>query len=269
METESTFKIFEILAILGALAWLPQLIVFINKKITIPKLTIITDKDLEIGYTTLGPIFNLQIAFLAEKKRALIRKVEIEMTHENNETHKFTWDWFEEILYEVSIPQSGLIPTRKNQKAIAINVNPDSLVEKKIGFQQNAFKEKQNRLVQLTTEEFLNIINAGNDSNIIRTRNTFNNLRDYYKNGFNWKIGKYNAKINAILSGNQIFTTNVDFQLTNRDIKTLERNIEIAQNLVDIEYGADIKVKQNWLWVNTKKLLPTKSKPNILSQKNM
>jgi hypothetical protein len=68
METESTFGIFQILAILGALAWLPQLIIFISKWLTKPKLTIITDKDLEIGYTTFGPIFNFQIAFLAEKK---------------------------------------------------------------------------------------------------------------------------------------------------------------------------------------------------------
>lgn len=257
METESTFGIFEILAILGALAWLPQLIIYINKRLVKPKLTIITDKDFEIGYTTLGPIFNLQIAFLAETKRALIRKVEIEMTHENNETQKFTWDWFEEILYEVSIPQSGLIPTRKNQKAIAINVDPASLVEKKIGFQQNTFKAEQNRLVQLTTEEFLNIYNAGDDVNQIRTRNTFNNLKDYYKNGFNWKIGKYSAKIKATLSDNQIFTSIVDFQLTNLDIKTIERNIEIAQKLVDKEYGAEIEVEQNWFWVNTKKLMPT------------
>jgi hypothetical protein len=250
METESTFGIFQILAILGALAWLPQLIIFISKWLTKPKLTIITDKDLEIGYTTFGPIFNFQIAFLAEKKRVLIRKVEIEMTHENNETHNFTWDWFEEILYEVNIPQSGLIPTRKNQKAIAINVDPDSLVEKKIGFQQN-------RLVQLTTEEFLNIYNAGDDVNQIRTRNTFNNLRDYYKNGFNWKIGKYSATIKATLSNDQIFTTKVDFQLTSLNIKTIEPNIEIAQKLVDKEYGADIEVEQNWLWVNTQKLMPT------------
>jgi hypothetical protein len=254
METESTFGIYELLAILGALAWLPQLITFITRQLTKPKLTIITDTDIEIGYTTLGPIFNIQIVFLAESKRVLIRTVEIELTHSNNETQRFTWDWFEETLHTVDIPQSGLIPTKKNQKAIAINVDPDSLVEKKIGFQQNTFKDEQRRLVQLTTEEFLNIYNAGDDRNQIRARNTFNNLREYYKNGFNWKIGDYKAKITAKLSDGQSFETEVEFQLTSLDLKTIELNIEIAQKLVDKEYGAEVEIDNNWLWVNTKKI---------------
>lgn len=254
METESTFGVFEILAILGSLAWLPQVIIFINNKISKPSLTIITHKDVEIGYTTLGPIFNLHIAFLAETKKALLRTVEIEMTHENNETQKFTWDWFEETLHEVSMPQSGLIPTKKNQKAIAINVDADSLVEKKIGFQQNSFKNEQQRLQQLTTEEFLNIYNAGEDTNQIRARNTFNELKDYYKNGFNWKIGKYSANIQAKLSDGQIFKSTIEFQLTSLDIKSLELNIEIAQKLVEKEYGAEVEADQNWIWVNTKKI---------------
>ena len=73
MDTESTFGLYEVLAILGASAWLPQLVVFISKKFSKPKLTIIPDKDVEIGFTSLGPIFNIQIAFLAEKKKQIDR----------------------------------------------------------------------------------------------------------------------------------------------------------------------------------------------------
>lgn len=251
MDTESTFGLYEVLAILGASAWLPQLVVFISKKFSKPKLTIIPDKDVEIGFTSLGPIFNIQIAFLAEKKKALIKKAEIELTHENNDTQKFTWDWFEETLHEVNVPNSGLIPTRKNQKAIAINIEPDSLVEKKIGFHLNSFKEDRLKLVQLTTEEYLNIYNAGDDINQIRTRNTFNNLKDLYKNSFNWKVGNYKARIITGLSDGQNFESNVSFQLTSLNIKTLELNINMAQQIVERDYGAEVEVENQWFWVNT------------------
>jgi hypothetical protein len=254
METGSAFGIYELLAILGALAWLPQLITIISRQLTKPKLSIITDEDIEIGYTTLGPIFNMQIAFLAESKRVVIRTVEIELIHSNNATQNFTWDWFEETLHTVNIPQSGLIPTKKNQKAIAINVDPDSLIEKKIGFQQNSFKDEQRKLVQLTTEEFLNIYNAGDDVNQIRSKNTFNKLKEYYRNGFNWKIGDYRAKITVKLSDGQSFESEVKFQLTSLDIKTIEPNIKIAQKLVDKEYGAEVETDNNWFWVDTKKM---------------
>ena len=251
MDTESTFGVYEILAILGALAWLPQLVIFISKKISKPKLTVIPDKEVEIGFTSFGPIFNIQIAFLAENKKALIKKAKIELTHENNDTQKFTWDWFEETLHEVSVPNSGLIPTRKNQKAIAINIEADSLVEKKIGFHLNSFKEDRLKLVQLTTEEYLNIHNAGDDINQIRTRNTFNNLKDLYKNSFNWKVGNYKAKIITELSDSQKFESTVSFQLTSLNIKSLELNINIAQQIVEKEYGAEIDAENNWFWVNS------------------
>lgn len=254
MESETTFGIYEALAILGALAWLPPLIIFLGAKLSKPTITIITAEDIEIGYTKLGPIFNLQIAFLAEKKRALIRTMEIEMTHENSAIQKFTWDWFEETLHEVSGGQFGSIPTKKNQKAIAINIDPGSLVEKKIGFQQNSFKNHENQLTQLVTEEYLNILSAGDDINQIRSRKTFNQLKEYYKNGFNWEIGKYSAKLIAQLSDGQQFKTVVNFQLNSLDLKTIEPNIKIAQTLVEKTYGADLEIEPRWLWVNTRKL---------------
>lgn len=54
---------YDFLAVLGALAWLPFIIQMIREKLKKPKLKIIPDKQIEIGYTTLGPIFNINIAF--------------------------------------------------------------------------------------------------------------------------------------------------------------------------------------------------------------
>jgi hypothetical protein len=194
MEQQTTFGMYEVLAILGALAWLPQVFVWVKNWLAKPKLTIISDKELEIGYTSFGPILNVSLAFLSEDKKALIKTIEVELTHEKNDTQRFSWDWFEETLYELNVPNTGLLPTKKNQKAIAINIDKDQLIEKKIGFQQNTFKTEHKRLLQTTTEEFLNLYNADQDTATIKSHKCYNDLLDHYKNSFSWKVGTYNAK---------------------------------------------------------------------------
>ena len=87
---------YQILAVSGALAWLSPIIVpWIIKKFTDTKLTVISHKQFEIGYTTLGPIFNINLAFLAKDKDALIMKIGAHLQHEKKEINYFIWDWFE------------------------------------------------------------------------------------------------------------------------------------------------------------------------------
>jgi hypothetical protein len=256
MEQESTFGLYEVLAILGALAWLPQVISWIGNWLSKPILTVISDKELEIGYSSFGPIVNIRLAFLSEKKKSLIKSIDIELTHEKNDTQKFSWDWFEETLYHMDVPDTGLFPTKKNQKAIAINIDKDQLVEKKIGFQQNSFKSENKQLLQNTTEEFLNLFNAGKDTTEIKSRKCYNDLLDYYKNSFNWKVGTYNAKIVINISEKKIsFEHKVSFRLTSLDIKSLEKNIDRCKLLVEKEYiNRDLELEETWAWIYPQEL---------------
>lgn len=50
-----------ILSILGALAWMPIIIQWVQNWLKKPKITIIFGQETEIGFTELGPIFNLTI----------------------------------------------------------------------------------------------------------------------------------------------------------------------------------------------------------------
>jgi hypothetical protein len=248
---QAFFGMYELLAILGALAWLPQLFNWIRNLLAKPNLTIISDKELEIGFTSSGPILNVRLAFLAENKKALIKNIEVELMHEKKETQKFSWDWFEETLYEMDVPTTGLLPTKKNQKAIAINVDKDQLVEKKIGFQQNAFKQEHKRLSQTTIEESLNLVGAGHDIALIKSRKPYNDLLDHYKNSFSWKMGTYNAKFVVTIAEKKItFVHTFEFKLTTLDIKSLEANVDQCKLLAEQKYvDPNIQVDRAWFWV--------------------
>ena len=66
--------IYDILAILGTLAWLPTLVESVKRLFIKPKLSIISSEQLGVSYTNLGPVLNLDFAFSAEKKELLIKK---------------------------------------------------------------------------------------------------------------------------------------------------------------------------------------------------
>ena len=141
MQTQTTFGMYEILAILGALAWLPQVFIWIRNSLAKTKMTIISDKEFEIGYTSFGPILNVRLAFLAEGKKALIRTVELELTHEKNDTQKFSWDWFEETLYELNVPNTGLLPTKKIKRQLQSTLTKTNSLRKKLVFSKTLLSQ--------------------------------------------------------------------------------------------------------------------------------
>ena len=135
----------DIIAILGALAWLPQIIAWIYNWLKKPKLSIYHDGEAEIGYIKNGNAFNLRFSFLSRDKHALIDDMELVLTDKDGAHHKLKWIWYSETFYELQGPTGNSIMA-KQQNAIAINALKDALIEKFIGFQSIAFLEKRKQL---------------------------------------------------------------------------------------------------------------------------
>ncbi len=244
--------IYKVLAILGALAWIYPLAIWIRSLLTRTKLKIINHKQLEIGYTTNGPIVNIDIAFSSIDKDAFIRKVSIILEHENKENIELQWEWFEEVLLEMDIPDSGIVPYRKNQKAIPIKVPVETLIEKKIGFQSKKFKSEYYTLYSNTNQKQINIFENHQDLQQLKTTNEYNEFLSLFKNHFPWKKGKYEGIIEVeIADRKHIFIQNFSFELTTLDIKNLEKNIQTCQKIVEQHFvSPDQKYRANWEWAN-------------------
>ncbi len=192
---------------------------------------------------------------MAENKKALIENIELELTHENNDTQRFIWKWFEEILYVVDLPdQSGSLPTKKNQTAIAINILKDELIEKKIGFQQKSFQSNLKILEQQTIEEAINLAKAGKDVQDLKATKNFNDLKGVYQNGFNWKIGEYNIKYKVYVNSLKTpFIKEVSFKMTSLNINSLKNNIDKCLSEIERIYiDSEIKLPAwNWVGIST------------------
>jgi hypothetical protein len=245
-------EIYKILAILGALAWVYPLAIWIRSLLTRTKLEIVHHKQLEIGYTTNGPIVNIDLAFSAIDKDAFIKKVSVKLEHENKENIDLQWEWFEEVLLEMDVPDSGIVPYRKNQKAIAIKVPTQTLIEKKIGFQSKKFKSEYSSLYSGTNQKQINISENQQDIQQLKTTNEYNDFVNLFKNHFPWKKGKYEGLIEVeIAERKKVFRQNFSFELTTLDIKNLETNINTSQKLVELHFvSPDPEFKTIWKWAN-------------------
>jgi hypothetical protein len=246
---------FEVVAILGALAWLPQIFKMINEKLKKPKIKIISDDQLELGYTRLGPIININFAFLSENKSALVNKIDLQIIHESNEMQTFTWIWYEESLFQMDMPKIP-ISYKKNQKAIALNISENLLVEKRIGFQNVKFKQESSELINNINEDTVNLKSSGKELNELKSYSSYINAVDYLQNSFYWKNGLYTAKFTVHVSGlKEKYEHSFKFSLTKIDVKTIHKNIEACLSYLEKVYiKVDEELNEKWEWVYINKL---------------
>lgn len=244
---------FQVLAIIGSLSWLSILSDLLIRFFINPNIEIIPDNDIEIGYTTNGPIINPQVAFISENKSSLIKNIVLELIHENNDTHSFSWEWFEETLYEVTLPERN-IPTRKNQKAVAIKIKAGEMVEKKIGFHSNTFKNEFRQKLKETNQKYINVFQQETPNpESFTSSNEYNALIELYSNSFIWRIGKYKMKYKVfILNRDKPFEKDINFELSSIDIRTLNNNISKCLRHIEITYGIRDDEIHPFDWIYTR-----------------
>ena len=247
-------KIIDIIAILGALAWLPQIFAWIYHWLQKPKIQIFNEEEAEVVFIKFGNAFNIRISFLARKKHALIDNIELELEDKDGAKHNLKWVWYSETFYELQSP-TGIATMAKQQNAIAINAYKDVLIEKFIGFQSFIFRENHKQLTYKLNTFIENQRKTGElDINIVKRSSEYNEIIRLYKNSMFWKIGDYKAvcKIHIADTG-QIIKKNFKFHISDIEIDTLRKNIDFAHKVIDIEFlTPNEQLEGTWLWAKPK-----------------
>lgn len=137
-------KLIDWIAILGALAWTPHLFSFIHNLLTKPVIQIITPRTVSLGFTTLGSIFNLNLAFSVRNKDIVISSITIRLKHEAGEEKVFNWQNIQQQLMKMRIPDGSVLPYEKEQSVLAIKINQKDIEERFIQFQELSFQKLKN-----------------------------------------------------------------------------------------------------------------------------
>ncbi len=142
----------EIAAYVGAAAWLPQILAFIYRVATKARVTLVPEKQVEIGYTTFGPIFNLRLAVSAARKETIIDHVGASIHHEDGSLHEFTWAGMRETFSEIKDLSGNMQFVERDYSPIALFLNRYGLIERLFRFQGPLFRSKSMVLLRAAAD---------------------------------------------------------------------------------------------------------------------
>src|SRR5262249_43845015 len=249
----------EIAAYVGAAAWLPQIATWIFRYFVQPVVTIVPDRYAEVGFTTYGPIFNLRLAFSAEKKDLIIDGFELLLRHFDGDTRTLRWAGLSETFSEISDAAGRRQQViSRDQTPIALKIGTESLIEKFVRFQEPRYHETDRPVLSSLIAHF-NYLKRSNEpaayvAQTLSSKELFAVLEAREKS-FWWKPGRYEVTL-KLSSPKRFKVTHSQFQfeLSSHDVDRLKQNIAtveselrdgISSNLPDYKYQP-----VNWNWAN-------------------
>jgi len=254
-------KLIDWIAILGALAWTPHLFSLVKNMITKPEVRIITPRIVELGFTTLGSIFNLHLAFSVKNRDLVISSLKIHLVHENGEEKIFDWQGIQQHVMRMRAPDGSVLPYEKEQSVLAMKLNEKDIEERFIQFQEASFQiskyDFENKAVKKIT--YLKNQKKYEPEEFMKSQE-MQDVINFVKHSFSWKAGVYTFTI-EVQSPEQfkLVDNRYQFTLTPVDIEELEKN----KNEIEHDYKYQMvpqddeeytKVNWNWRYPSLRKL---------------
>jgi hypothetical protein len=246
----------DIIALVGAAAWLPQIATWVYRVVARPRVRIIPDKEVQIGFTTYGPIFNLRVGLAVERKDAIVDGVFVELTHESGATHRLDWvgmiETFSQIIGPAGIRQS----VERESPPIALKLSTNALQEKLIRFQESKFHDSK-RPLESAVSNHLNYLRSRTENFRKETLNSKETqaLLDFYRQAFWWKAGAYRVVFGVSSPDrasikNEIYT----FSLSQSDVDGLSSNVNTVKMDLEALLNSDLEGFKHpvipWSWKN-------------------
>ncbi len=222
------------IAYIGAAAWMPPIVFILYKLLALPKITFYPDRQVQIGYTTIGPIFNLTLALTVQRKDIILKKIGVKLSHQDGSKHNFGWARISETLSEIRNPldPTPIMSVEKSLPPIIVKISTGNFVQVFIQFQdlhfgselakassgfQKHFHFIREKKTKLTKEDIDDAIDC----------KEFEEIMDFQKSSFRWKKGRYELMFN-IQSPNRYKMTKTKFvfNLTQHDADALRTNLD-------------------------------------------
>lgn len=247
----------EIAAYIGAAAWLPHIATWIYRRFVQPVVTIVPDKYAEVGFTSVGPIFNVRMAFSAENKDLIIDGFELLLRHSDGDVRTLRWSGLSETFSEITDAAGNRQVVSRDQTPIALKVGTESLIEKFVRFQEPRYHETDRPVMSNLIAHFNFLKRSCPRDYVAQTLSSDKlfSVLETRKSSFWWKPGRY--EITLKLSSPKKFRithSEFHFDLTSIDIDRLKQNVAtldsdlrniISSNLPDFEAQP-----VTWNWAN-------------------
>ncbi len=239
-------------AVLGAAAWLPQILQWIYSWIVKPTVTIFPDRAVGIGYAAYGPIFNVKLSIDIDKKDRVIDFLKVELSHESGTKHIFEWAIMMEAIGTVKNNKIGDQIIQRDNIPICIKLNLASLFERTFQFlDEKLTGENKNHITQLLEKcSSLEMSLPGMLDRFLKS----DEVKDYLartKSNLYWQAGSYTVKF-YVHSTKKIKQNIIKykFELTQYDIEQIKQNLEAIEHIFEAK-----PCRWSWIYPSLTKML--------------
>ncbi len=228
----------EIAAYLGAAAWLPPAFQLFRNITTKPHVLLFpeTIAYAGIGYTTYGPIVNLNLSLLSKHKDCLIRNIKLILRHQSGTLNELDWRGG---ITETAFHTTNLRGLKENTfekeyKPIAHYLEKNKLLERAIRFRDKGFEQRKRGLtatakkaLQTKISQFIDSESGLSDTQIneLVKLEQVQELIEFYKNYSFWQEGAYMLSFTIESEESTNFQKeSFDFTVDSSSIKLLNNN---------------------------------------------
>lgn len=227
--------IIDVVAIIGAAAWAPQIITWGWRALTKPKVSLYLYPQAQIGYIKEGPVFNVTLALLSEKKDAILNNLTANIVHENGASYTFNWVGLSEALSEIENPMGPTMSIKKTLLPLVIKVLHTGVAQALVRFQRKQFHERNKKVFTIALDRF-NLLKKSDklkreeDIDALVKEKEFDDVMKFYNSEFIWTEGRYKVTFDFD-SPNKCKYDKIEytFNLSQDDIDGLRKNIDNMQ----------------------------------------
>lgn len=225
----------DIAAYIGAAAWIPPIAALFYSRFVRPAVEIVPEKQVELGFTSYGPILNIRLALSSARKDATVDTIWADVRHSSGDVHRLTWTGMKETFSEITDTAGNRQRVERDQPAIAIRLTTSILNEKFVRFQDLAFHEGARPKINTLAEHIAYLAGqSGATSQAVTASKQFFDITEYFKSSFWWKPGCYTIEFGVSGRDNpQLRADRFAFELMQHDVDAFRQNLDLIKVEVD------------------------------------
>jgi hypothetical protein len=223
----------DIVAIIGAAAWVPQIVRWVYKALRKAKLELISAPKLVLGYTSSGPFLQLTASVSSQNRDVIVTKMNISRRHQSGEQRRLQWSSVTESLASFQVPTESPVAMNmsKPQSVLAIKATTETLSERHIAFIDLRFVGELQDKVNLAREHFKYLSGEVTEptEQMLHSKE-FKEAQQFSTESIFWREGVYRLDLEIL--GRQLNTPHLEvlrINLTRQDIEEMQLNVDLVR----------------------------------------
>jgi hypothetical protein len=238
---------FNVLAVAGAANWLVPFLA----KLARPNVRIVPAGNVEIGFTSYGPILNLTAALKTSRRDALVTGMSAILRHENRQETRFTCTAVQEQTGAAQAEGSPAVLYHRNSSTVVIGLSMRSVVEKKFFCTSEHHLQGYSPLAEKVDQLRSRLIVSSPDSWLpqVKMSAEYEAVSSFIRNEFIWTPGRYSCV--AMLRVEELrdpVELSFGFSLSQFDVDNLRLNIGMLDSEFEQMLEKGSPTKTSWRW---------------------